>query len=86
MILLTYLLGGVFGGALFGTVMPVIGKRGGGALTGFVVMIPVFTALRFTSDGFGLGLTMDSVDVVALALILGAPLGAIYKSMFLGDR
>jgi hypothetical protein len=82
---LTYFFGGVIAGVVVGILRPLTRSKAGAALVGFMAAMPVAILMRFATDGFGPWQQSDTVEIIVLSLILGAPTGILYREIFSND-
>lgn len=83
-ILAFYLVGGTFSGMLVGLLQPLTIRPVGAAVTGFICGALLAVLFRVTQDGLTDWTGGDVVTVLVVATVLGIPVGAIYREIFLG--
>lgn len=79
---LAYFFGGVSAGVIVGLLRPLARWKAGAALVGFTAILPVALLIRFATEGFGPWHPSNTVEAMMLGLILGAPVGLIYREIF----
>lgn len=77
-VLLVYLAGAFFGSIVFAFVEPLFGNRLGGGLGGFLITVPLFTAIAITYPGADLR-TLETWRAIAFsAAFIGGLGGLVY--------
>ena len=77
-----YLCGGFVAGLIVGTLLPLTRWAVGAAAVGVIAAIPIYILVRLATQGFGYWATEDIVEILLLALLVGAPVGVTYRKIF----
>ena len=69
-------------GIVLGLVLPLARWKLGAALLGFLALIPLYGVIMFSLHGWNWDYR-DTLATVIAALVVGAPVGLVYRSLFL---
>jgi hypothetical protein len=81
-VVLSYFVGAVLAGTVVGLLLPLVRWPWGAALVGFAAAMPVYAVMRVLDQGFVPWTTTDTTVSLVFALLLGAPVGVIYRRLF----
>jgi len=77
-----YMLGGLAAGFIVGALLPLVRWPVGAVAVGCIAAFPVGILVRVTSEGFGPWLAEDTFTSIAFAMLIGGPIGLIYRRIF----